>query len=209
VGKVILLFVVVPLVETYLLAHIGAAIGWANTIALVIVTGVFGGWLAKLEGARAWHRWRAALAEGRVPEEGVLEGLLLLIGGALLITPGVLTDALGLALLIPTTRRLVAGFIRPRIEQRVQQQASTVVEQSRVRVIRFGAGGPAGGLGLYPFEHGAADMGGEPGVIGRQPPRSATPRGSTPPGSTPPGSTLHQPQEVIDAEFDVHNSDED
>lgn len=197
-GKLILLFVVVPLVETYLLATIGAAIGWANTIALVIVTGVVGGWLAKLEGSRAWHRWREALAAGRVPEEGVLEGLLLLLGGALLITPGVLTDAVGLALLIPWTRKLVAATVRPRLEERVRDQATTVVEDPRFRVIRFGPEGPAGAWGVGPFDHGSGSREPDPAPLRRKIPGEA--------GRRVPGR--EGARQVIDAEFEVHESDE-
>jgi len=199
VSKLILLFVILPLVETYLLAHIGAAIGWENTIVLVIVTGVLGGWLAKLEGARAWHRWQAALAAGTVPEEGVLEGLLLLIGGVLLITPGVLTDAAGLVLLIPMSRRLVAGFIRPRLEERLSQQATTVVEQSRIQVVRFGSGGSVGAWGFDPFEDGATHQGRRRAAIGR--PQAAA--------GAQPSSRQRQSQQVIDAEFEVREPEQD
>ncbi len=197
-GKLILLFVVVPLVETYLLAHLGAAIGWANTIALVIITGVLGGWLAKQEGTRAWQRWREALAAGRVPEEGVLEGLLLLLGGALLITPGVLTDAVGLALLIPWTRKLVAAYLRPSLEERVRDQATTVVEEPRFRVIRFGPEGPVGAWGVDPFAHGPGSRVPDPAPFRQKFPREAGHRGIEPEG----------PRQVIDAEFEVHESDE-
>ncbi|MBW2456519.1 MAG: FxsA family protein [Deltaproteobacteria bacterium] len=197
-GKLILLFVVVPLVETYLLAHIGAALGWANTIALVIITGVVGGWLAKLEGTRAWHRWREALAAGRLPEEGVLEGLLLLLGGALLITPGVLTDAVGLALLVPWTRRLVAAYLRPRLEERVRDQATTVVEEPQFRVIRFGPEGPAGAWGVDPFDHGPGSREPDPAPLRREIPREAD-------GCVP---GREGPRQVIDAEFEVRESDE-
>jgi len=199
VGKLILLFVVVPLVETYLLAHIGAAIGWANTIALVIITGVVGGWLAKLEGTRAWHRWRDALAAGRVPEEGVLEGLLLLVGGALLITPGVLTDAIGFALLVPWTRKRVAGYLRTRLEQRVRDQAATVVEEPRIRVIRFGPGGPVGAWGMDSFGQEAASPRRDPSPLRREVVAQAD--------LDEPGP--QRGRQVLDAEFEVHESDQD
>jgi len=118
VGKLLLLFVVVPIVEAILLAKIGDAIGWANTIALVIATGVLGAWLFRLEGGRAWRKWQRSLATGQTPEEGVLGGLLLLLGGAFLITPGVVTDAIGLLLMLPPTRHALARFLRPRIMAR-------------------------------------------------------------------------------------------
>jgi UPF0716 protein FxsA len=139
VGKVLLLFILVPLVETYLLSLIGGAIGWANTIALVVVTGLLGGWLTKLEWSRAWRAWQSALAQGRMPDDGVLSGVLLIIGGALLITPGVVTDFVGLCLLIPQSRRALANFLRPRLQQRFAPGAQPDGEGgTTVRVIRFG-----------------------------------------------------------------------
>lgn len=144
-GKLLLLFVVVPIVEAILLAKIGDAIGWANTILLVIATGVAGAWLFRLEGGRAWRKWQQALATGKTPEDGVLGGLLLLVGGAFLITPGVVTDAVGLLLLLPPTRHALAKFLRPRI------------------MSRFFSGSPAeggAGGGFRVFHFGTADLGG-------------------------------------------------
>ena len=114
-AKLLLVFIVVPLVEALLLAKIGAALGWANTIVLVILTGIVGAWLFKLEGGRAWRKWQESLAQGRTPEEGVLGGLLLLLAGALLVTPGVITDGVGLALLFGPTRRMLSAWLMPRV----------------------------------------------------------------------------------------------
>jgi UPF0716 protein FxsA len=166
VGKVLLLFILVPLVETYLLSLIGGAIGWANTIALVIVTGVLGGWLTKLEWGRAWRGWQRALAEGRMPDDGVLSGVLLLIGGALLITPGVLTDFVGLCLLIPPTRRALARYLRPRLEKRFLHDGDDASSDGgvgpTVRVIRFGHGFPPGFDADPPFERDEVRSAAEP-----------------------------------------------
>lgn len=159
-GKLLLLFVVVPIVEAILLAKIGDAIGWANTILLVIATGVVGAWLFRLEGGRAWRKWQQALATGKTPEDGVLGGLLLLVGGAFLITPGVVTDAVGLLLLLPPTRHALAKFLRPRIMTRFFQGSR-----------EGGAGGvdPRGGFRVFHF--GTADLDG----FGAQPGRGAGP----------------------------------
>jgi UPF0716 protein FxsA len=153
VGKLLLLFVVVPIVEAILLAKIGDAIGWANTIALVIATGVVGAWLFRLEGGRAWRKWQRALATGKTPEDGVLGGLLLLLGGAFLITPGVVTDAVGLLLLLPPTRHALASFLRPRIMARFFEGPQGAEGESRggFRVIHFGMG-DLGGMGRGPGE---------------------------------------------------------
>lgn len=143
-GKLLLLFVVVPLIEALLLAKIGAAIGWMNTILLVLATGVIGAWLFRLEGGRAFGKWQEAVSMGRMPEEGVLSGLLLLLGGALLITPGVVTDAVGLLLLIPQTRQMIARFLEPRVMARFRRVGGGH-ESGRVRVFHFDmSGGPVG-----------------------------------------------------------------
>jgi UPF0716 protein FxsA len=134
VGKLLVLFTVVPLLELYLLILLGNAIGFWPTVGIVLVTGMLGAWLAKREGLRVLHKWQAALAQGRMPEEGVLGGLLVLVGGVFLVTPGVLTDICGLLLLIPPTRRAIANVVRAHFEQKIQQ--------GTVQVVRFQQPGP-------------------------------------------------------------------
>jgi len=119
-GKLILLFTVVPVVEFYLLFHLARSFGFFTTLGLVIVTGVLGAALAKSEGVRLLQEWHEAMLQQRVPEEGVISGVLLLIGGVLLVTPGVLTDLTGLLLLLPSTRRLVATWVHRELERRVR-----------------------------------------------------------------------------------------
>ncbi len=113
------LFILLPLVDLLLLLWIGSRIGAGPALALVLVTGFAGAVLAKLEGLRVLRSYRAALASGRLPEEGVLSGLLVLLGAALLVAPGVITDGIGLILLVPPTRRAVAAFLRRRLERRI------------------------------------------------------------------------------------------
>lgn len=137
-GKwLLLLFVAVPLVEALVLARIGAAIGWASTLALIVAAGFLGGVATRHQWTRTWQRWREALAEGRMPDDGVLGGLLVLLGGALLITPGVITDVVGLFLLIPYTRRAIADALRPHLEKRLRRRDAG----TSVRVVHFGGGG--------------------------------------------------------------------
>lgn len=126
----LLLFVLVPLIELYLLTLIAQATSLLWTIALTIVTGVVGGSLAKREGLKVWRRWHEALNRMQVPEEGVVGGLLVLVGGVLLITPGVLTDVVGFLLLIPATRRRLADVIRNRVDQRFSVAQGPVVFSS-------------------------------------------------------------------------------
>ena len=190
-GKLlVVLFVVVPLVETFLLAKIGAILGWTNTILLVLATGVLGGWLAKLEGARAWRKWREALTRGQMPEDGVLSGLLLLVGGALLITPGVLTDAVGLLLLLPPTRRAIANFIRPRLKKRFMEGPSQQAG-SHVRVVRFGSALP---------DFGAPDIAGSD-ISAPDWQRVERPEREQEP-------IRRAPRQIIDADFEIKDRDE-
>lgn len=143
VGKLLLLFIVVPLVELYLLLAIGSAVGFWPTVALVLVTGVLGSWLAKREGLRVIRQWQGALAQGQMPEEGVLGGLMVLVGGVFLITPGVLTDVAGLLLLFPPSRRVIGGWVRAYFERRIQDGSVRVVTFPGVRGVGGGGrGGP-------------------------------------------------------------------
>jgi UPF0716 protein FxsA len=119
-GKLLLLFTVVPVVELYLLITIGQSLGAELTIGLVLVTGLLGATLAKREGARVLRNWQESMARGQMPKEGVVSSLLVLVGGVLLVTPGVVTDVTGLLLLVPWTRRWVADIVRTRLEARMQ-----------------------------------------------------------------------------------------
>ncbi len=118
-GLLVLAFVVVPVVEIWLLVLIGGQIGFWPTVGVSLATALVGGYLAKREGRRVLGRWRDAMTSGRVPDEGLLGGALVLAGGVLLVLPGVLTDVLGLALLFPPTRRLVGDRVRARLERRL------------------------------------------------------------------------------------------
>ena len=101
--RLLILFTVVPLIELALLIKLGNLIGLWPTISIVIVTGVLGAALARNQGTRTVVAIRAELAEGRAPTESLLNGLLILVGGVVLLTPGLLTDLLGFSLLIPLT----------------------------------------------------------------------------------------------------------
>jgi UPF0716 protein FxsA len=134
VGKLLLVFTIIPLAEIYLLLLINQYVGLWPTIGIVVGTGIVGAFVAHSEGMRVLREWQRSLVRGRVPEEGVLGGALILIGGILLVTPGVITDLVGITLLIPPTRRLVAKAIRARLEQKINQGAIKVVSVSQVGV---------------------------------------------------------------------------
>ncbi len=129
-GLLFLLFTLVPFIELYLLIQIGQVVGAWYTILFVIVMGMIGAWLAKNQGRKVLTEWTTATSQGRIPTEGVLGGVLVLVGGLLLITPGVITDFLGLLFLLPFTRRLFARGIRDYFERKV--------ELGQVRVQQYG-----------------------------------------------------------------------
>jgi UPF0716 protein FxsA len=110
-----LVFVVVPLVELYVLVQVGQAIGALETIALVVVVSLVGAWLARHEGFVVLQRVRDRLARGEVPANEMLDGLLVLVGGLLLLCPGFVTDAFGLVMLFPPTRALLRMWLRRRL----------------------------------------------------------------------------------------------
>ena len=120
-----LLFTLVPLVELALLIWIGTKTSVLFTIALVLVSGVVGAMLARQQGFRAIERILAELRAGRMPAEAVVDGVLILVAGVMLITPGVLTDGVGFLLLVPPTRRLlkrgVSAWLLRRVSVRVER----------------------------------------------------------------------------------------
>lgn len=112
------LFIVVPIVELAVLLQVGDWLGWLPTVGLLIVVSVLGTWLVRREGTRAWRAFRAALAQGRVPTTQAVDGMLVLFGGALLLTPGFVTDLLGLALLIPPSRAVLRRVVTAQVAKR-------------------------------------------------------------------------------------------
>ncbi len=125
--RLLLLFTVVPLIELFLLLVIGRLIGAIATIALVIVTGVVGAWLAKSQGLRIWSRVRSELQSGHLPAEALLDGLLIFIAGAVLLTPGILTDLMGFVLLTPAGRRAVRQAVAQRMRRFTERGTSRVI----------------------------------------------------------------------------------
>ena len=108
----IALFIVVPIVELYVIIQIGSLIGVVPTIALLLADALLGSLLLRHQGRGAWRRFNAALSEGRFPGREVADGLLIAIGGTLLLTPGFVTDIFGLIFLIPPTRAIVRRLLR-------------------------------------------------------------------------------------------------
>lgn len=122
----VLIFVVFPLAELYLIYLVGDAIGIVPTLLLLAADSVLGSMLMRSQGRSVWREFNAAMAAGRVPHKELQHGVAVIFGGAFLITPGFLTDVLGLLLLLPPTRalilRLVTRTIRRRMSARVARE---------------------------------------------------------------------------------------
>lgn len=167
VSRLAFLFIAVPLLELFILIQVGEAVGLWPTIGLVVLTGFLGATLARLEGLRVLLRLRGDLAQGRLPGEALMDGFGVLLGGILLLTPGILTDLLGFAFLIPPTRRWLVKGIRERLERRLEHGA--------IRVTGFGRSpwdGPTPsewGEGQGPS--GGGSRGGSAPGVPRSPPR--------------------------------------
>jgi UPF0716 protein FxsA len=126
----VLLFIVVPIAEIYVIIQVGQAIGVLWTILLLIADSIIGARLLSWQGRRAWLRFQEALAEGRIPHREVMDGVLIIVGGAFLLAPGFLTDIVGLILLIPPSRSLV------------RRALTRVLIARRFRVVRMASGWP-------------------------------------------------------------------
>lgn len=107
----ILVFILVPILELWVILQVGQAIGVMPTIALLILDSIVGAWLLRSQGRQAWLAFNEALSSGRVPAREVGDGALIVFGGALLLTPGFCTDALGLLLLLPPTRAVIRRIL--------------------------------------------------------------------------------------------------
>jgi UPF0716 protein FxsA len=159
-----LLFVGVPAIELWLLIEIGSIIGGAETILLIIVTGVVGASLARAQGLAVLERIRKETEAGRLPDRSMAEAALILAAGLLLITPGVITDVVGLLCLVPVTRRLFLVALGKLLARAAKRQGGSRVD---VRM-HFGMRGPPGSAPGRP-----------PGAAPGRPP-------GVPPGPEPP-----------------------
>jgi UPF0716 protein FxsA len=115
----VIIFIIVPIAELALIIQVGQAIGVWWTIALLIADSVLGSLLMRAQGRVAWRRFNEAIAAGRVPAREVIDGVLVIFGGALLLTPGFISDVLGLLLLLPPTRAVLRSVLVRRIAHRM------------------------------------------------------------------------------------------
>ncbi len=119
-AKLALLFVGIPLLELVILIQLGKVVGLLPTVALVFATGIVGAALARHEGLRTLRAFRGELAAGRIPGTALMDGVSILVGGALLLTPGLLTDVFGFTLILPPTRRILQRRIGARIRKGIE-----------------------------------------------------------------------------------------
>src|SRR5262245_3982874 len=130
-------FVVVPIAEIFIIFQVSDLIGGWPTVALLIAEMLFGGWIVRREGRRAWRALTEALLRGVMPERELADAALVLVGGTLLLTPGFLSDAVGFLFVLPPTRPLVRRLLTAYVARRVKA--------ARERVVFPGAGGDDSG----------------------------------------------------------------
>lgn len=132
-GWLVLVFIFVPLADLALLIKVGAVLHFFPTVALVIATGILGAGLARRQGLRTLAAINSELASGHMPTDQLIEGLMILLAGAVLITPGFITDLMGFALLVPPVRRVVRAALVRHFESRIAtgriQVSSTFTHQ--------------------------------------------------------------------------------
>ena len=136
----LLLFLVLPIAELYVIIKVGGAIGIVPTLALLILDGFVGAALARSQGRAAWERFNRALAEGRIPARETYDGAMIILGGALLLTPGFITDIFGFILLIPPTRAIVRALVAKLARRRIS--FGWTVASPPPRPSGFGGAGP-------------------------------------------------------------------
>ena len=120
-ARILALFLILPAVELALLMYVSTIIGFWETVAIIVVTGIVGGLLAKREGVSAWNRLNRKMADGGLPGDELVDAVIILIAGALLVTPGVLTDVVGFMGLIPPSRRMIRRYALKRFRKKAER----------------------------------------------------------------------------------------
>jgi UPF0716 protein FxsA len=145
-GRLVLLFLLLPAVELGLLIQVDRLIGFPATIGLIIVTGIAGSYLARREGTNTWRQLNERLNAGDLPGKELVDGVIILVAGALLVTPGVLTDVVGFLGLLPPSRRLIRRALTRRFQSKMREGSL------QVQFGFFGgaAPGPNGDGGAWP-----------------------------------------------------------
>jgi UPF0716 protein FxsA len=129
--RLFLVFTIIPIIEIWLLIRVGSVIGPLPTVAILLAISMTGAWLARSQGFRIIVAIRDDLAAGRMPAAHFLDGVLILVGGILLLTPGFFTDFIGLFFFIPATRNLLKRWLRTWLEQKLRQGNFVIHTRSR------------------------------------------------------------------------------
>ena len=124
-GKLLLLFITIPMIELFILVKLGTIIGFWPTVGIVIVTGILGAALARLQGFLIFQQIQSELQSGQIPADKMVDGLLIFVGGLVLLTPGLLTDLAGFALLVPFTRNIFKKYLKSKFEGHIKTKDET------------------------------------------------------------------------------------
>ena len=127
----ILLFTIVPAVELILIIEVGQVIGSMNTLMLIILTGILGATLARLQGLIVLQKFQNNINQGQMPNAALMDGFLILMGGFVLLTPGFITDTIGFLLLIPWTRSLIKIWLQRKVDEMIRKGQA-------VQITKFG-----------------------------------------------------------------------
>jgi len=144
----VILLILVPIAELWVILTTADAIGVVPTLLLLLGVSIAGGWMLKREGVATWRRLRATMARGEMPTNEAIDGGLILMGGALLLTPGFITDAVGLVFLFPVSRMLVRRYARTAFRWMAfkrfgpKAEAARYVYETRARRVRSSDAGP-------------------------------------------------------------------
>lgn len=120
-ARLLILFITIPILELVIFVMLGSKLGFPLTLLIILTTAVIGAYLSKSQGLRALRRYQEAVASGKLPHREILEGLIILVAGVLLMTPGFLTDTIGFLLLVPPLRDIVRQLISASLSRRFSE----------------------------------------------------------------------------------------
>ena len=129
--KLLILFISVPIIELFLLIEVGKKISWELTVLIIFITAIIGARLTKTQGSQTIRNVQSALRLGKIPHREVLDGLMILVAGAILLTPGFLTDFVGFCLLIPKLRSYLQKFLKNFLKNKMIVRKNAVFNQNK------------------------------------------------------------------------------
>ncbi len=124
-SSLLMAFIVMPLLELWLLVKLGGHYGVVPTLLLVVLTGIAGAWMARTQGLMVLLSIQREMAEGRMPAPQMIDGVMILVAGVLLLTPGLITDAAGFLLLVPPVRATIRVWLRRKLERKLREGTVT------------------------------------------------------------------------------------